>query len=191
MITARSTSPTVITLTEQPECTDLLSAVIAGDRDALTRVYDSYGVVVYRLAYRISESAADAADVTQDVFTGLPEALRGLRATTWRGFEAWLRTVTARAALQTIRKQRRRREISLGDILGSQQASLADVIFDRIDLDRALGELPPGQRTVLVLKEIEGLSHEEIGEILGISVSSSQVRLHRAKRRLLRLLREA
>jgi len=179
----------VITLIERAECMELLGAVKAGDKDALGSVFQQYSGMVYRVAYRITESAADAADVTQDLFLGLPEALRGLKATDRRGFEAWLRKVSVRTALQVLRKRNRRNEVSLTGLFPGALSPTADMIFDRLDLDRALVGLSANQRTVLILKDVEGLSHEEIASILGISVGASQVRLHRAKRRLWRLLK--
>lgn len=173
---------------EEPENMELVRAVCEGDRDALAEVYERYADVVYRMAYWITESPADAADVTQDVFVGLPEALPTLRSETRKGFEAWLKTVTVRAALQGLRRRKRRAEVSLSPFAMGRTRAPQDVVVDRITLDRALGRLTETQRAVFTLKEIEGFTHREIGEILGITFGASEARLHRAKRKLLRLL---
>ena len=167
---------------------DLLGSVTERRPEALAELYERYSDLVFRLAYRITESAADAADVTQDVFIGLPEALPALRSETWEGFEAWLKTISVRSALQMVRKRKRLREVMLSpSVLGSVPARI-DSAVDRIAIDRAVSQLSADQRAVYTLKEMEGLSHGEVGMILGISVGASEARLHRARRRLYHLL---
>src|SRR6266545_263433 len=90
---------------------DLVAAVRAGNSDALGRLYEQHADAVFVLALRMTASEADAEDVLQDVFVGLPEALRLYEE---RGtFGAWLKRVTARTALMRLRSQRRLREESL------------------------------------------------------------------------------
>jgi RNA polymerase sigma-70 factor (ECF subfamily) len=125
----------------------------------------------------------DAEDVLHDVFLGLPEALARYQE---RGaFPAWLRRVTARVALTRLRVARRRREVSLDAAVGSGKA-VPDDLVARGDLERAIAKLPASLRAVFVLKEVEGLSHAEVAGTLGIRVGTSEVRLHRALKRLRR-----
>lgn len=158
----------------------LLKAVARGDSRGLEQLYGEHGDTVYRIAFRLTESAADAKDVLQDVFVALPEALHTFDA---RGsFEGWLKRVAARTSLMKMRTRRRRREISLGGMTGSlRQAERPDPV-DRLELERAIAELPEQLRAVFVLKEIEGFTHDEIADLLNIKRGTSEVRLYRARR---------
>jgi RNA polymerase sigma-70 factor (ECF subfamily) len=94
----------------------------------------------------------------------------------------WLKRVTVRVALTRLRRARARREVALDG--APAVAGRSSEATDMISLADAMASLPPPLRAVVVLKEIEGYSHEEIGELLGISRGASEVRLHRAMRRL-------
>ncbi len=158
----------------------LLEAVARGDSPGLERLYTEFGDTVYRIAFRLTESAADAKDILQDVFVALPEALHSFDA---RGsFEGWLKRVTVRTALMKMRTRRRRREISLGGLAGSLRQAEAPDPVDRMELERAVSDLPEQLRAVFVLKEIEGFTHDEIAELLQIKRGTSEVRLYRARR---------
>jgi RNA polymerase sigma-70 factor (ECF subfamily) len=155
----------------------------AGDPAALASLYRAYGAVLYRLAYRLTGTAQDAEDVVHDVFVGLPEALGQYEE---RGsFAGWLKRVTARVALMRLRTRTRRREVALDATLPSADRP-ADVESEA--LQAAIDTLPDVLRSVLVLKEVEGYSHAEVGELLGISEGASRVRLNRALKRLRKTL---
>ena len=159
---------------------DLASAVRDGEGAALAALYHRYARDLMAVAYRLLMSRADAEDVLHDVFVGLPEALRRYEP---RGtLKGWLKRVTVRVALTRLRRARARREVTLDD--APTVAGRFGEVSDTIALADALASLPPPLRAVVVLKEIEGYSHEEIGELLGISRGASEVRLHRAMRRL-------
>jgi RNA polymerase sigma-70 factor, ECF subfamily len=157
----------------------------AGSPDALAELYRKHAAALYRLAYRLTGARQDAEDVVHDVFVGLPEALH--RYEEHGNFVAWLKRVTVRVALMRLRGRQRRREVAL-DATRPEQAPPAPT--DRIALDAALNALPDPLRVVLILKEIEGYSHAEIGGLLGISVVASRVRLNRALKRLRRALED-
>ncbi len=131
--------------------------------------------MVYAVAYRLTESSPDARDVMQDVFVHLPGALKTFDQRSSLG--TWLRVVATRRALQLVRKRRRRRETPIGDDLPSRPPRALDTIA----LERALATLPDTLRAVIILKEIEGYSHNEIGEFLEITPSASMARLSRAR----------
>jgi RNA polymerase sigma-70 factor (ECF subfamily) len=177
-----------MTATPGVESPDLIARARAGHPEALEAIYVQHGDALMRLAYHLIGSAADAEDVLHDVFLGLPEALGRYQE---RGtFSAWLRRVTTRVALDRLRATRRRREVPLeGANEPTTSASDRD-LADRSELERALGTLPEKLRVVFVLKEIDGQSHMEIAETLGIRVGTSEVRLHRAIRQLRRQLKE-
>lgn len=163
----------------------LIEAVRAGSPEALGALYRDHGAALYRLAYRLTGSREDAEDVVHDVFVGLPEALRRYEE---RGsFGAWLKRVTARVALMRLRGRQRRREVSLD---GAERGADPPPAADGIALRTAVRGLPDPLRVVLVLKEIEGYSHAEIADLLGIREGASRVRLARALKRLRKALED-
>ncbi len=153
-----------------------------GSPDALAQWYRRYGPGLFRLAYRLTGSREDAEDVVHDVFVGLPEALEHYEE---RGrLEAWLKRLTARMSLMRLRSNRRRRDIHLE----TDHPGPDPVGDDQADIEKAMNALPDPLRSVLVLKEVEGYSHAEIGAMLNISAVASRVRLARAMSRLRRIL---
>jgi RNA polymerase sigma-70 factor (ECF subfamily) len=158
----------------------LIARAREGDVGALAALFREHAHAVQRVAYHLTASHDDADDVLQDVFVGLPEALRGLSDA--ETFPAWLRRVAARAALMRMRSERRRRQSPIDAAGGSQSPSPGGL--DRLALADAVGSLPRDLRAVFVLKEIEGYSHDEIASLLGITRGNSEVRLFRARRRL-------
>ncbi|MDX1577022.1 MAG: RNA polymerase sigma factor [Gemmatimonadota bacterium] len=156
-----------------------LDRVAAGDLHALAALYEDYAAQVYRLAFRITGSEADAQDVVQDLFLGLPEALPSFRGD--GSFSAWLRACAARQALKLLRTRRRRQEVGLEPewLAGSEGPGL-----DGIALETALQRLPETLRIVVVLRDVEGFSHEDVGKMLGISAAASRMRLMRARKQL-------
>ena len=154
-----------------------------GHTRALGELYRLYGQALFRVAYRLTGSREDAEDVLHDVFVGLPEALERYQE---RGrLEAWLRRLTAREALMKLRKGRRA-ELRLEDHPEPQTEPGREGELG--DLQAAVNALPLSLRSVVVLKEIEGYSHSETAEMLGISVITSRVRLMRAMSQLRRKL---
>ena len=156
-----------------------------GDAEALGELFARFAGPLHRAALHLTGSAADADDVVQDVFVGLPEALRGYEVRV--SLSGWLRKVAVRAALTRLRRAERRREDRLDDV---DEPGGADREIERLDVERLIARLPATLRPVLVLKEIEGYTHAEIGRLLGISESASEVRLYRAKQLLRKQLRD-
>ncbi len=167
--------------------TGLVSRLRGGDPEALRIVYERHADDVYRVALRTTASSADAYDVTHDVFLGLPEAVA--RYDMERSFEAWIRGVTVRTALMRMRTARRRREVSVVQLRTIGVRPEAGAAIDRLTLEKALDRLPQELRTVFVLREVEGMTYQEIADVLGIRKNAAAVRLHRARRRLKDLLR--
>ena len=165
----------------RPEALDdsLAARARAGDRGALAQLYERYSAALYTLAKRLLGSEADAEDVLHDVFLGLPEALRHYEE--HGALAGWLKRLTARASLNRIRASMRRGEEDLADTVPRRAESNA---LDAIAVRDAVHALPATLRAVLLLKEVEGFSHEEIGGMLGITRGASEVRLHRALRAL-------
>jgi RNA polymerase sigma-70 factor, ECF subfamily len=172
----------------------LIRSARAGEAAGIAGLYERYAAALYRTAYRLAGSAADAEDVVHDVFVGLPEALRRYEER-GGGFAAWLRRVTVRRTLMRARGESRRREVALEDAGSVDGGAPADAATEAADVHRAVHEavraLPDGLREVLVLRQFEGYTHDEIAALLGISVGASRVRLSRALDALRRSLGEA
>ena len=142
---------------------------------------------VYRLAYRLTGNAADAEDLTQDVFV---RVFRSLSTYTPGTFEGWLHRITTNLFLDQARRKQRIRFDALSDERAARLTSDAtphghfdDRTFDD-DVERALAQLPPDFRAAVVLCDIEGLSYEEIAEALAIPLGTLKAMLHRSREKL-------
>lgn len=162
----------------------LAASAAAGSRDALAELYRRHRAMVHGVAYRFTGSLHDADDVLQDVFVGLPRALR--RYEEAGKFESWLKRVTARTALMRLRRSRQ--QAPPLDFIRSEWLNRSDMLVQRLELREALRAMDASLRLVFVLREVEGYGHAEIAELLGISSGASRVRLHRAWKDLRRRL---
>ncbi len=165
---------------------EILRRVRLGDPDSLAALYDRHAIAMYRTAYRLTANRPDAEDIVHDLFVGLPEALKRYEE---RGdLAAWLNRIVVRLSLMRLRTDRRRRTESLpaaGEITSPERS---DARLERSEIQAAVMELPFALRTVFMLKQVEGYSHEDISGMLGISVGASRVRLTRAIQMLRRSL---
>ena len=168
---------------------DLIPRVRRGDPAALTAIYRAFGGELLALARRLTGSDADAEDVLHDFIVGLPEAMRTYE--NQGKLRAWLKQVVVRMCLMRLRATRRRRETGL-DAVGQLPVQVASPGGASDAIEIALRELSPAIRAVVVLRFIDGLSHREIAETLGISINASEARLSRGivalRRRLETLL---
>jgi len=166
--------------------TEAVARARRGEPEGLAALYHLHGARLFGLAWRLTGSRADAEDVVQDLFVGLPEALKRYEDRGRLG--AWLRAVTVRLVLMRRRAERRRNEVVLGADVAVRPPDGG--VLNRADLDDALHALPDAMRTVFVLKTLEGYTHAEIGALLGIRAGTSEVRYYRAVRRLRAALKE-
>jgi RNA polymerase sigma-70 factor (ECF subfamily) len=160
----------------------LISRTIAGDMDALSALYRQHAADMLGVAYRLLGSRSDAEDVIQELFSTLAGALGDYREA--GRFGGWLRQRTVRLALMRLRSGRRRREWSLDESIPAIDPA------DGMLLRDALNRLESDDRTIIMLKAIEGYSHPEIADLLGIKRGTAEVRLHRAMERLRALVKE-
>ena len=145
---------------------------------------------VYTLCLRILRDPNDAAEATQDTFLKVWRNLAGFRGDA--AFETWLYRVATNAALSKHRSRKRRRSHETGvedetlsrfAASGSVEAT-ADARLDVKELERALGGLPEHYRDAIVLRDIYGLSMDEIAKQMKISETAAKVRVHRARKKL-------
>ncbi len=168
---------------------ELISAAQAGDLSAFDELVRQTYVDTYTLALRLTSSEEDARDVVQEAYL---RAWKGIRR--FRGdaqFSTWLYRITANCANTYLARRRRLRTEPIGpgldpvELRGELQPEpMAESTLELDEVSRALAQLPPKLRAVVVLRDVYDLPHEAIAEELGISVSAAKVRLHRARRRL-------
>lgn len=160
----------------------LLDRIRSGDREALGALYAELAPRLLRVAWRVVGNRSDAEDVLHDLFVALPSALRRYQES--GRLESWLVQCVTRGALMRLRTMQRRREDALPAVDQFIAASRPDLGPEVLEAEQRLAELPVALRTVLLLKQLEGLSHAEIAETLGISEGNSRVRLARALEQL-------
>ena len=147
---------------------------------------------VYRLAYRLTGDRHDAEDLTQEVFVRVFRSLDGYTPGT---FEGWLHRITTNLFLDQARRRQRLRFDALSDerarllrsAIPAPDTALADRMFDD-DVERALSALPPEFRVAVVLCDVEGLSYDEIADIMGAKLGTVRSRIHRGRAMLRRAL---
>ena len=166
-----------------------LAVLLADERSgALDEVYWRYASQLLRLAVTVLGAPDDAEDVVQDVFVGL---LLATGHYVERGaFGGWLKQLTLRTALMHLRRRSNRRTDGLDTDATNHLPAPPDRVLERIDIASAIASLPDPLRVVFVLARVEQLNHDEIAELLGIRRGTSEVRLHRAIRRLRDFLEE-
>lgn len=160
-----------------------------GDVDAFELIYRSYVGQIHALTRRMLVSRQDAEDVTQQVFVRAWQRLGSFRGEGPLG--GWLRRIAFNLVADRHRIRQRAGGRTEGEGLDGihQATAAASRVSDvAVDLERAVGRLPDGARQVLVLHDVEGLSHREIAELLGVSVGTSKTQLFRARRALKELL---
>ena len=180
---------------ERDELAGLVDAARDGERAAFDELVRRTYVDTYTLAVRLTGHEEDARDVVQEAYL---RAWKGLRR--FRGdarFSTWLYRITANAAFTQVQKRRRHRAAPLEEVaepVDTRAEASPELVAESgaglTELADAVDRLPDGLREVLVLKDVYGLSHEDIAEELGISVTAAKVRLHRGRKKMRDLLYE-
>jgi RNA polymerase sigma factor (sigma-70 family) len=172
------------------EDADVASWFASGDPDSVRVVYQSYGRLVYAIAYRVLGDNGLAEDATQQTFVQAWRAADSYDPS--RSLAAWISTVAKRVAIDVHRRERRHR--NLDDIDTADSSSLvtlppsAEQIHDVAEVRRALDELPDPDRDLIRMQHFDELSHAEIATRLDIPVGTVKSRTFRAHRRLAGLL---
>jgi RNA polymerase sigma-70 factor (ECF subfamily) len=184
----------------------LLKDAASGDTGALEALMNRYSGRVYRLAYGITRNPADAEEIVQDVF--LQMVRKGADFEGRSALASWIHRVATNVALNKRRGKRREVETSLEDCLPAYEADghragpRAFLVADwserpdaellsgetRRVLEEAIDRLPDHYRAVLILRDVEELSNEEVAESVGDSVPAVKTRLHRARMALREIL---
>ena len=163
----------------------LVNRVQAGDVDAFEPLYRSHVDRVYALCLRMSRDPAEARELTQDAFVRCWERIGSFRGDS--RFGTWLHRVAVNVVLEHTRSRNRReaRVEPTGDpeLLGGGATEPSDDA--RMDLERAVRELPPKARAVFILHDMDGYRHREIADMTGLAPGTLRAQLHRARRMLM------
>ncbi len=168
--------------TRDTEDEELLRRIAEGDEDALLRLYDKYGRLVYSLAYRVLQDHQLAEEVTQDVFTRVWQSARSFDPRKSR-FTTWLTSITRNRAIDVLRRRRVRGLTGAGEAELNTAITRADERFSpehhlqTLAVREALRQLPPAQREVLELAYFGGMTQREIAEHLHIPLGTVKTRM--------------
>jgi len=187
-------------LTREQEA-QIVRRVLQGDVNAFEKLVTEYEKAVYAIAQRMTGNPEDAADMTQETFIKAYNSLQSFRGDS--KFSVWLYRIASNVCLDFLRSRSRKQTVSLSveDDEGEEaQLDIADesqspeVLLERgltrNAVRRGLDALPPDYRQILLLREIQGLSYDEISAALGIDIGTVKSRIFRARKRLCTFLVE-
>lgn len=166
---------------------DIIQGSISGDRRMQELLYQTYSSKMYGVCLRYAGSADDAQDILQDGFVKVFRHLERFRSE--GSFEGWMRRIFVNTAIEHYRKK-----VNLQTVSETHEEQIENhdwSVLDRLavkDILQAVQELSPGYRTVFNLYVVEGYSHKDIGEMMGISEGTSKSQLARAKAILQQML---
>lgn len=178
---------------------DAIRLAQQGDTAAFERIYRLHNRRVYALCLRMVGNTAEAEDLTQEAFLQLFRKIHTFRGDS--AFSTWLHRLSVNVVLMKLRKKTLP-ETSLEETTEPDEETggprkdvggpdlLLTGSLDRVNLQRAIEQLPPGYRAAFVLHDIQGYEHNEIAEIMGCSIGNSKSQLHKARMRLRELLQE-
>ncbi len=168
-----------------------------GDLAAFNRLVVAHQDIAYNVAHRIMGDGEAAADVCQEAFLS---AFRNIRALRGASFKSWLLRIVTNACYDQLRYQRRRPSVSLEEVAGGpdddpdhshwladDRASLEEIVMTHELADviqQGIAHLPPDQRIILVLSDVQGYNYQEIADITGTALGTVKSRLSRARARL-------
>jgi len=181
---------------EQDEA-KLISRCQQGDQESLRQIFDLYHKKVYRVAYGVLRNREEALDIVQEVFIKLYRSIRNFKGES--RFSTYLYRMAVNSAIDHLRKVGKASLTSLDgeEGTGIQPAEDPERRPDRILLykelegkvNEALNRLPVDQRTAIVLREVQGLSYQEIAEAMKSSIGTVMSRLHYGRKRMQELLK--
>ena len=173
----------------------IVRKVLGGDANAFETLVLEYEKNVYNIALRMTGNSEDAADMTQEAFIKAYNSLQAFRGDS--KFSVWLYRIVSNVCLDFLRSKNRRPTVSLSvedddgedtqlDVADESQSPelLLDRKLTRESVRRGLDSLPPDYRQILLLREIQGLSYDEIAQALGLEVGTVKSRIFRARKRL-------
>jgi RNA polymerase sigma-70 factor (ECF subfamily) len=167
---------------------DILIKAAQGDMRAFEEVYKATHGFVYNVAFRVVNNREDALEVSQEVFMIIHNKLKGFRFES--SFKTWVYRVTANSAINFAKKFSRSKTVPFeeshgeGAVLAEAHSNI-DKEYQNQLVETLLKELNPDQRACVVLRDIQGLSYEEIAQALNININTVRSRLKRSREKFL------
>ena len=167
-----------------------------GDASAFETLYHLHKRRVYSLCLRMTANTATAEDLTQEAFLQLFRKIGTFRGES--AFSTWLHRMAVNVVLMQLRKKGLNvvplEETMEGEEESARKEPGADDVrlagsLDRLQLQQAIGELPPGYRMIFLLHDVQGYEHNEIADMVGCSIGNSKSQLHKARMKLRELLK--
>jgi RNA polymerase sigma-70 factor (ECF subfamily) len=160
---------------------ELVHGCTRNDRIAQRDLYHKYCDAMFTIAYRIVNNRDDAHDALQDAFIQVFRDIGQYRFDSTLG--AWIKTIVVRTSLRLLSKNRNLAFADMDEAKSDEMILIPDTL-DSEYLEKIILSLPDGYRTVFLLTEVEGYTHEETAKMLGISAGTSKSQLHHAKKML-------
>jgi len=151
------------------------------DKNAMEEIYLAYRRPLFNLAYRFTHAVSEAEDLLQEIFIKIFKSLRRIRS--YKAFDAWVYRVAVNTCISFTRK-RRLDEREYSDETGYSGESNTDGNPIRIQLKEAIDRLPPKQKAVFILHDVQGFSHREAAEVMKWSEGTSKSQLFKARMKL-------
>lgn len=177
----------------------LIEQLKQGDESAFKQIVDSSQGLVYNTALGIVQNPEDAEDVAQEVFVQLYESIKSFKGES--KLSTWLYRITISKAMDHLRKKKRKKRFAFVQSLFGANDELVhdppDFVHPGVKLDskesakelfKAIARLPEKQQTAFTLNRIEGLSYQEISEIMNLTVAAVESLLHRSRKNLRSML---
>ncbi len=185
-----------------PSDVELVLRCQRGEMAAFEELVNRYREKVYGLAYGMARNESDAQDIRQETFVRAWQSIHRFRGQS--AFYTWLYRITTNLAIDMMRKKSRNQTVTLETPEGAKpiEAQMADTPSGhlpsdeaqrgdlRIAIDRAMAELSPEHRAVILLKDFEGMEYKDIAKAVGCSPGTVMSRLFYARRHLQRLLKD-
>lgn len=168
---------------------ELIERARDGDRAAMESLYRAHSGRVHTVVRRLAGDDALADDLAQEAWIRAFEKLHLFRGDA--SFGTWMYRLATNTALNHLRSAGRHRELeeeASEEVRSTPPPSVDEAVINQKVLSDALDQLPPGYRQVLVLHDVEGLTHEEIGERLDVATGTSKSQLHKARARMRELI---
>jgi RNA polymerase sigma-70 factor, ECF subfamily len=173
---------------------ELTRMVAAGNITAFEEIYKRHHRRTYNLCLRMTQNPSEAEDLTQEVYIQIYRKSGSFRGDS--AFSTWLHRLTVNQVLMHFRRRSFKNERTTEDgempeqVFSFAESGKRSPLLDRIDIDKAVEQLPTGYRTIFVLHDIEGFDHEEISKAIGVSVGTSKSQLHKARLKMRKLLKK-
>lgn len=172
---------------------EIVDKIIKGDIDAFSCLIDKYEKMVYNLAFRMFNNISDAEDITQEVFLKIYRNIEKCAGKS--SIKTWVYTITYNTCIDEIRKRKGKKDISFDmEIEGEENDFSFEIASNEptpeqalmqkeglLDIEQAINSLNEQNRTIVYLRDIKGLSYNDISTITGLNVGTVKSRLNRAR----------